>query len=312
MKILGLSFGRVMKNCDILTKKALMAAEAQGAQVQFINLMNKRIDHCKGCGACSAGMKHGKAIKCVIKDDYDEIEQAILDADGIIMAAPVYSLGVSGQFKNLLDRFSAAHDRAALRNENEKRKLEGSPLLDERYTKDRFAAYLSVGGASTPHWVSLGLPMMQLFGFSTKVQVVDQINAYDMGRCGNPLLNRALMQQVAALGEHVSEAVVHQDGTWRGGEDYQCPICHGSLLMVGATPVVTCPICGIHGTMTIEDNQVRVDFPLKEQLRARNTDCGLQEHFDEIKAMPGIAIPRLQAEKEYLDQEMKILAAYQR
>ena len=78
-----------------------MAAEKAGADVQFMNTMNMNITHCRGCGACSASRDKGGQIKCILKDDYLTMENAVLDADGIILVAPVYSLAPTGQLKTL-------------------------------------------------------------------------------------------------------------------------------------------------------------------------------------------------------------------
>ena len=309
MKIVGLSFGRRMKNCEILVKKALMKAEEQGAEVSFISMINKTIGHCIGCGACSKGMKNGLDIVCVLRDDYETVVRELLDADGIIIAAPVYSVGISGQFKNFLDRFGAAHDRASLDAENEKRRIEGMPLLDERYFKDRYVSYISVGGAATHHWVAFGLPMMHLFDFSSKMKVVDQIDAYDMGRGGNPLLDSLLMKRVDELGEHMVQAITFHDDSWKG-EPGICPVCHGSLLSFNHTTTVECPVCGIKGKLHIEEEALHVYFSKEEIQRARNTTAGLLEHYEEIKQMPNIAIPKLTAGKEMLDESMAVLKDY--
>ena len=88
MKVLGISFGRKMKCSEILVKEALYKAKEEGAEVEFISTLNLNIQHCTGCGACSAGRDKGKQIKCIIKDDYEILEQAVLSTDAIIVAAP--------------------------------------------------------------------------------------------------------------------------------------------------------------------------------------------------------------------------------
>ena len=94
-----------MQNCDILVKEALMRAEQAGADVKFINTLDMKIGRCTGCGACSAGRDKGKQVRCIVKDDYQVLEEAVLEADGIVVAAPVYVLGPVGQMKNFIDRF---------------------------------------------------------------------------------------------------------------------------------------------------------------------------------------------------------------
>ncbi|MES0448004.1 MAG: NAD(P)H-dependent oxidoreductase, partial [Desulfobacterales bacterium] len=56
---------------------------------------------CEGCYVC---VKKGEE-KCPVKDDRDLIVQEMMDADGIILASPVYSHMVSATMKNFFDRF---------------------------------------------------------------------------------------------------------------------------------------------------------------------------------------------------------------
>ncbi|MDF2513557.1 MAG: multimeric flavodoxin WrbA [Herbinix sp.] len=286
MKVLGISFGRKNKNCDILVKQALFAAQEAGAEVKFINTMNMKISHCTGCGACSKLRDQGKQIKCVaIKDDYLELENEILNADGIIVGAPVYSIAPTGQLKNYIDRFGAAHDRAAALAEQDKRiKAGAEELLDPRVLADKYVAYISVGGAKTPDWVSMGLPNMHMFGMSTVMKTVGQIDAYNMGTAVSPILEDELMEQTAKLGKHLAESIgkPYDQVEWLG-EEGVCPVCHNSIITIGKTTEVLCPLCGIHGNLSIEDGEVKVTFSEKEQNRARNTLEGLTEHYHEIQ-----------------------------
>ena len=105
MKVLGISFGRRNERCDILVKQALFAAKKAGAEVQFINTMRMEITHCHACDFCSRQREKGEVeIGCAFKDGYQELEQAYYDCDGVIIGAPVYAVGIVGQFKNFLDR----------------------------------------------------------------------------------------------------------------------------------------------------------------------------------------------------------------
>ena len=310
MKVLGISFGRKMKNCDILVKHALLEAKAAGAEVKFINTMNMEIGHCTACGACSRGRDQGKQIKCVLKDDYLALEDAILEADGIILAAPVYSIAPVGQLKNFIDRYGAAHDRAAALAEQKKREEKGDvEPLDPRIFKDKYVAYISVGGAHTQNWVSMGLPNMYMFGMSTVMKTVGQIDAYDMGQTANPLLDDNLMNRVGSLGRHVTESIgkPYDEVEWMGEEGI-CPVCHNSMITLGKTTDVECPLCGIKGKLSIEEDEVKVTFSDYEKSRARNTLVGLQEHYVELREMMGVLLPKLEKNKERLP---KLLEKYE-
>ena len=118
MRVLGLSFGRKNQNCDIAVKSALFGAQEKGAEIVFISTCNLRIDRCTGCNGCDRLKEKGKDPVCVIKDDFQFLEKEIMDADALILAAPVYVLGPTGQYKNLCDRMGYSHDRARSELEN--------------------------------------------------------------------------------------------------------------------------------------------------------------------------------------------------
>ena len=308
MKVLGISFGRMNQRSDILVKEALFAAKKAGADVEFINTVRLDIGHCRACDYCSRMRDKGEVeIHCCMKDDYHILEEACLEADGIIIGAPVYAVGIVGQFKNFVDRFGPSHDRAALLEENKKRKAEGKPELDPLYFKDRYVGYISVGGAQTHNWVSLGLPMLDLFTFSFCMKCVGHVDAYDQGRTGSPLLDKNLMAQAASLGKAVAESLgkpYDEVDTWVGDEGV-CPVCHNPLLSMNGTTHVECPICGIWGDLSVEGDKVKVEWSDKEIARARNTTIGIYEHYNEIQNMITVCVPKLTANKDVLDEEMK-------
>ena len=303
MKILGISFGRIGKSCDILVKQALLAAKSDGAEVKFYNTIRKNIGHCKSCAACIIGRDTGNQIRCAVKDDYQELEELILDADGIILAAPVYALAPSGQLKNFIDRFGPAHDIAGASAEQEKRRKEGKELLDERIFSKKYVAYISVGGALTRNWTAMGLPNFKMFAASTCWTAVGQLDVWAMGGRGLPVFDDALMDETAGLGHHMAECIGKEpeEIEWFGEEGI-CPVCHNSLIWVGKTTAVECPVCGIRGTLHVDGTAVSVDFPEEERKRARGVWGGQLEHYNEICKMVGMSIGKLQEHKDEMDE----------
>ncbi|MDR1904145.1 MAG: flavodoxin family protein [Treponema sp.] len=311
MKVLGISFGRKNKNGDVLVKHALFAAKKARADVQFINAIGMKIGHCIACDY------HGKAIaagevfpKCPLKDDYQILEDAVWDADGIIIGAPVYAVGPVGQFKNFLDRLCPFHDRALMIEENKKRKAAGKPELDPRFFKDRYIGYISTGGASTHNWVSRGLPTLALFTFSTCMKAVGHVDAYNMGTIGHPLLDANLMDTCADLGKTIAVSIgkpYDQVDTWIGKQGV-CPVCHNSLIDLdgsGDGVSVECPICGIWGDASINNGKLEVKFSEAEKARARSTLAGVYEHYNEIHGFIATSGPKVQANKDFIEKEME-------
>jgi len=309
MKVLAISMGRKNHNCDIIAKQALMAAEKAGADVKFVNTMNMEISHCRGCGACSRARDLGGQIRCILNDDYLVLEKEVLDADGIILVAPVYSIAPTGQLVNFFGRFGAAHDLASATVEQEKREKEGKEPLDPRLFRKHYVAFVSVGGAKTENWTSMGLPNMYMFGMSTVMKTVGQINAYDMGRRTSPVFDQAFMDSIAGLGKHLAESIGKEfdEVSWYG-EPGVCPVCHNKLLSpTGRGTEIECPLCGIYGELSIEDGQIVTRFPEKQKMRARNTLAGLYEHHYELHDMMEIVEKNIAAHKDDMGE---LLAPY--
>lgn len=313
MKVLGLSFGKKNANTDILVKEALYGAKAAvpDAEIRFINTQRLNIGRCIGCGACSTALEKGKDNECIIKDDFQMVENAIREADAIILGAPVYVLQPVGQFKDMVDRFSCRHDVSAINWVLDKRRsgeMPGDPdAFPQERLRRRTVSYISVGGAKTPNWVSMGTATLHLFGFPAMMKVVGNYNAYSMGTTGNPYLDEELINNMREMGKRTAEAynMEDKDVEWFGPQgNGTCPVCHQNLLTVNGTTTVECPICGIEGKISIDGDKLNVTFSEEQQARARGTFAGLREHTTEIQSFGSICGPKIMANKELLEKQM--------
>lgn len=284
MKVLGLSFGRKAHNCDAFLKEALMGAEQAGAEVSLIQMMPLTIKPCIGCGKCSENRAKGLTNKCILKDDFAFVEEAILDCDALIMAAPVYVLGPTGQVKCMADRIGPKNETVTNAVVNKQLIADGLEPLDPRIFKDRYCGLISVGGAMTPNWVSFGLSGMHLMVMSMQARVVDQMNVTTMVQAGHAALRPDLMDRAFKLGQNVTGEIgkPFSDDVWYGDEQGVCPVCHCDLLTVKDTTTVECPLCGIAGTLSVEGDKVKVDFPRDQWYRSRLRNGGLEEHRVEL------------------------------
>jgi multimeric flavodoxin WrbA len=77
----------------------LEGASAEGAEVQRIDLGKMNIHPCFECGGCDSG------VSCVkVNDDMEEIYRLIREVDGIVIASPIFFMGVTAQTKAMIDR----------------------------------------------------------------------------------------------------------------------------------------------------------------------------------------------------------------
>ncbi len=314
MKILGLSFGKKNANTDILVKEALFGAReaAPEAEVNFINTVNLNIGRCRGCGACSTQLEKGKDNVCIFKDDFQALEDEVRAADVLIVGAPVYVLQPVGQFKDFVDRFSCRHDYSAINWVLDKRRSGEMPGNAEDFPmerlKKRIVSYISVGGATTDNWTSMGTASLHLFGFPPMMKVMGNYNANSMGTVGNPYLDDQLIADMHEMGKRTvlgyrddEVSTFEPEGKPQG----VCPVCRQRLITIlPGTTTVECPVCGIEGELSIKDNAVHVEFSEAQQNRARGTFAGLREHTTEIQSFGGICGPKIMANKEKLDALM--------
>ena len=95
-----------------MAKEALKGALEQGAEVEFVRLLDLKLKPCNGCNACTMSLMKGGPGNCVIQDDdFDWLDEKVLDADGVVFAMPVFEKGAPGVFNIIHDRmFGPSHD----------------------------------------------------------------------------------------------------------------------------------------------------------------------------------------------------------
>ena len=89
MKVIGLN-GSPRKNWNSaqMLEHALQGAAAAGAETEFIHLIDLNATGCRSCFACKriGGKSFGR---CAVRDDLTDILNRILEADAVIISAPV-------------------------------------------------------------------------------------------------------------------------------------------------------------------------------------------------------------------------------
>ena len=89
---------RIGGNTEILTREALRVIEAAGLETEMIRLAEKKVLPCNACGACTSGEV------CSIDDDLMSLYNKVKEADGLIIASPVYFGSATPLLKAFMDR----------------------------------------------------------------------------------------------------------------------------------------------------------------------------------------------------------------
>lgn len=100
MKVVAVNgSSRSAGNTTLILNLVMNELSLEGIETELIELANKNISPCRGCFACK------DRENCVFHDDdFGEVFEKIVHADGILLGSPVYSADVSSKMKAFLDR----------------------------------------------------------------------------------------------------------------------------------------------------------------------------------------------------------------
>ena len=102
MEVLGIAGSpRRGGNTDLLLQEVMAGAASRGARTETIILADLSIAPCRHCDGCI------KTGKCVIEDDMQLIHQKLRGLERLVLASPVFFMGVTAQTKTMIDRCQA-------------------------------------------------------------------------------------------------------------------------------------------------------------------------------------------------------------
>ncbi|MCD1295289.1 iron-sulfur protein [Methanocella sp. CWC-04] len=100
MKVIGILSSPRGKNSSTrkLVESAMKGAQEAGAETEMIDITKLNIEYCLGCATC-----HRKG-ECAQTDDFQEVMDKIMAAEGLVLSSPNYIDNVTGQMKVFMDR----------------------------------------------------------------------------------------------------------------------------------------------------------------------------------------------------------------
>jgi multimeric flavodoxin WrbA len=90
-------------NSTTLAQQVAAGAEAAGAEVESFFLHDLSVQPCNACDVC----RDNTETDCILDDDLRDLFPKLRQADGIVMASPIYWFTVSAQTKLFMDRWYA-------------------------------------------------------------------------------------------------------------------------------------------------------------------------------------------------------------
>jgi multimeric flavodoxin WrbA len=135
-------------NSETLLDWVIAAMEAEGADVEKVALDEVDVNPCRGCNACET------LNKCVQRDDLDWLGPKLLDAECVVLAAPIYCMGICSQAKALIDRAQVFRSRKYVL------KL---PVVPPERKGKRLGVFLSTAGQKWEHVFDGAVPSVKCF-----------------------------------------------------------------------------------------------------------------------------------------------------
>ena len=141
---------RVDGNTSIAVDEVAKTFEAEGIETEIIQIGNKDVRGCIACGSCA------ESGKCVFDDVVNELASKFEEAEGLIIASPVYYASANATLIACLDRlFYSTHFDKTM-------KVGASIVVARRggcsSTYDELNKYFTISGmpvASSQYWNSV-------------------------------------------------------------------------------------------------------------------------------------------------------------
>lgn len=277
MNVLGLSCGNADGSPEVMLKAALMAAEAEGASVKLVRLLDMRLP-----------------------EDADWYWEQLMECDALIVAAPIFSRTVPGKLRQLGDLVLGPNADAAFIEAQLALRAQGKEpqvpfRVDERVLRPRVAGFICVGGSLPTRWKTLALPLMHTMTFSMHIGVVDQIQFAGAGIPGSILLDEAAVPRAEQLGRNVVQQIGRssEDVEYKGDPGI-CPMCHLSVIEVQGD-AVECATCGARGRMVVHDGSVAFEFAEEGRDESVISMAEKREHFREVQETAARQAPQADA-----------------
>ncbi|OIN98816.1 hypothetical protein AUJ66_00210 [Candidatus Desantisbacteria bacterium CG1_02_38_46] len=147
MKILGIAGSpRRDGNTFLLLQKVLDGAKTNGDETEFIFISDLKINPCRECGGCD------ETGKCVVDDDMQTLYPKLQNAEGIVIASPIFFGSITANLKAIIDRCQCLWVKKYILKQ---------PISDK---PNRKGAFISVcGGKKTDFFPAASLTIKAFF-----------------------------------------------------------------------------------------------------------------------------------------------------
>lgn len=187
MKVLGIMGSpRIKGNTDLLLDQALEGARSRGAEVEKMIADKLDIAPCREYYGCA------RDGNCVIRDDMDDVYPSLLNADGVIVASPMFFYGLTAQLKALIDRSQALWARKYL-------------LKQDPPCSGRRGAFIAVGATKGENLFAGSVLTVKYFFETIGVEYFQELLVRGVDRKGEIREHPTALKQAFDLGAKLAQ-----------------------------------------------------------------------------------------------------------
>jgi FMN-dependent NADH-azoreductase len=188
-RVLGLSTSpRKGGNTDVMLDSALEGAREAGATVEKIHTPSLNINPCQACNSCF------KAGRCVQQDDMQGLYPKLLTFEGIILAAPIFSMNLAAQAKIIIDRLQCLWAKKFVLHKN---------TVADDVRERRRGLWLSAAGSKQPDIFEPAVPTIRYFFAMLEIKDWDSVTFSNVDEKGAIKTVVGSLELCRKAGEHL-------------------------------------------------------------------------------------------------------------
>ncbi|MCL6477632.1 MAG: flavodoxin family protein [Peptococcaceae bacterium] len=187
-------------NTDILLQRSVKTMRDLDVDTEIIYLADLKFSPCRACEGCHT------TGRCVIKDEAGPVFEKVLRAEIIILAAPVFSMGLCAQAKMFIDR--AQQFWAA-------RYILGRPVVeDARLRKARRGLFISCAGTELPGVFDGPIRVARYFFKLMDIRLAGTHCYSGVDKKGEILTRAGALEEITASSAKLASSPFRHDGVF--------------------------------------------------------------------------------------------------
>lgn len=179
-------------NTETLLDSFLDGARETGATVEKVVLKTLQYSPCRGCNACH------KTGECIVNDDAVVLYEKIMASDCLVIASPIYTMGITAELKGFIDRQQYLWARKFI--------LKTLYFSDEHIKRHK-GIFISTAGLGWENVFDGAFPVITALFNTTGFEYSDNVIANDMDRYSGIINHPAALKEAFEKGQNVVRVI---------------------------------------------------------------------------------------------------------